>query len=525
MPPTELHVEYSQAMPSKNDDTRCVPLGPLDHIAPCNIPQSIIYLGLKQGIDPQDAFACLQEGLRRTILQAPWLNGRVYLQPPDSTGWRPGQLEIRYKPIDRDEGSSQVSEIPLRFNELPKSTSFDELREAGIPLDIYDDEALLWTSPFKPDFNSGAEVFAAQANAVPGGFLLTLSIAAPASDGTAMLSVTKMWAEHCSSLSSNRKDKTANASPNTASLPTGLEGVDRSALDSAISQATNSSKLPKGADTNQDSEFRRLAGIGGFLGASADDTRQRTTHDNHQESGMKPSVFYMPQPMYTELRQQLASAYKGVDVSGNNIVCAFIWRTTLRAWAAVRARQGAELEKTATLAIPFDARPNLSHLIPANYLGNVNFEHVITLPLRTLISTETSIPWVAKIIHAKASSNAQEGPLLEAYGQLRSVPEYDQRNVQIRASRLSTDSPCVGILSPMVLPFNGMLFGDDLFTNGGKPEAFRPMMGMCNHGYRTCFVIPRKQYGGLEFVMTLSEEEREFLQGDDEFSRYAFPMT
>ncbi len=514
-------------------DTLYIPLGPLDHIAPCNIPQSIIYLSLKQDQDPKDAFTYLREGLRQTILHTPWLNGRVYLQSRDSPGWRPGQLEIRYNSIDHGRGSSETSELPLRFNELPKFTSFAELREAGFPLDVFDDEVLLWTSPFEPDFESGAEVFAAQANFLPGGCLLVLSIAPPVSDGTAMLSVIKSWADHCNSLLRAREHKTANG--NQSLLPRPAGGVDRVALDTLLAEARDSSKLLEFCDKNQASDSQHLVGIYGCDRASKNDAQLNdsaetnvtlgTSLNNYQESDMKPSIFYMSQAMYSELCKELASMQNATDVSGNDAICGFIWKSTLRAWAGVRTQQKADLGETATVAIPFDARPVLSHLLPADYLGNLNFEHILTLPLRTLISPETSIPWVAKMIRTNATRQAHKNALLEAYNLLRSIPEYNSRHVQIRASRLSTRAPSVGILSPMVLPFNNTCFGEHMFANGGRPEAFRPMMGMCNRGYRTCFVVPRKQHGGIEFVMTLSKEERDFLQGDDEFSRYAFSIA
>lgn len=76
----------------------------------------------------------------------------------------------------------------------------------------------------------------------------------------------------------------------------------------------------------------------------------------------------------------------------------------------------------------------------------------------------------------------------------------------------------------MVLPFNDTSFREHMFANGGRPEAFRPMMGMCSRGYQTCFVIQRKQHGGIEFVMTLSEEKRDYLQDDYKFSHYAFSI-
>lgn len=137
-----------------------------------------------------------------------------------------------------------------------------------------------------------------------------------------------------------------------------------------------------------------------------------------------------------------------------------------------------------------------------------------------LISPETTIPSVAQMIRTNTTRQANENALVEAYGLLRSIPEYNST----RASCLSTNFPSVGILSPMVLPLDDTCFGEHVFANGGRSEAFRPMMGICNRGFRTCFVIPRKQSGGIEFVMTLSEEERQFLQDDEEFSRYAFSI-
>lgn len=491
---------------------RYVPLGPLDHIAPRNIPQSIIYLGFKQGVTSTDAFACLREGLRRTILQAPWLNGRVYLRSQDSPGWGPGQLEIRYEATDQGHEPSLSCEIPLRHVEIPDSSSFSELREAGFPLDVYGDRVLLGTSPFHPDFVAGVPVFLAQANFVPGGCILALSIAPPASDGTAMLSITKLWADYCSSLMFDPDNKATTTNLVIHPPPTG--NVDRNDLDVAMMDAITS--LDNSFQANQDSDFQHVAGIHDSGEAS---------DDNGQERDMKPSMFYMPQPKYANLRQELVSEHNGIDVSGNDVICAFIWKHILKARAAVASQKETDMDEVAHLAIPFDARPMLSHLVPANYYGNLNFEHIVSLPLQTLISKETSVPWLAKFICTHATSYLRENALLQAYSQLRSVDDKDDKApMRMLASRLSAKSACVGILSPIVLPFDGTRFGERVFTNGGRPEAFRPMMGTSNRGYRTCFVIPRKPHGGIEFVMTLSAGERSFLQDDSEFSRYAFSL-
>ena len=177
-----------------------------------------------------------------------------------------------------------------------------------------------------------------------------------------------------------REDKTANGNKSLLPLPAG--GVNRVALDTVLAEARDMSKLLEFFDKNQASDLQHLVGIDGCDGASENEARLDdsaetnvtlgTGHDNYQESDMKPSIFYMPQPMYTELRKELALVYNATDVSGNNVICAFIWKSILRAWAAVRAQQKADLGETATLAIPFDARPDLSHLLPAELRAHID---------------------------------------------------------------------------------------------------------------------------------------------------------
>ncbi|KAJ4296098.1 hypothetical protein N0V88_004800 [Collariella sp. IMI 366227] len=467
-----------------------IPLGPLDHIAPRNIPQSIIYLSLKQDVQSQEAFECLQEGLRKTLLQVPWLGGRVYWQSRDTQGWRPGQLEIRYG-LEND--SPQCSEL-FRFNHLDGSASFNELKEAGFPLDEFADEDLLWVSPFELDFEAGAPVFAAQANFLTGGCLLVLSIAAPASDGTAMLTITKLWADHCSSLA-------ASSSPLTGLLPPPTpEGSSRMVLDVAWGKerGVSSPELPL-------LDLQQLVGL----------DPQPTANNNHLD--MTPYLFYMPHTAYTTLRRECTTQFgPRTPISGNDLICALIWRTTARAWQAQHQPPKSPSSPSpakATLAMLFDARPDLTDSLPPLHLGNLNFEHRLHLPLATLTDPSTTIPQIAHTIRLHAKTHTRRDVLLNAYGLLQATPDYQQ---ELRASRMAlplfpsssaveeVELP-VGILSPMLLPFNDTCFGE-VFGNGGRPEGFRPLMGRGNRGYRTCFVVPRKRHGGIEFVMTLGGE-------------------
>ncbi|KAL8705622.1 MAG: hypothetical protein Q9201_001259 [Fulgogasparrea decipioides] len=480
-----------------------ITLGPLDHVAPHNIPQSVLYLSLKQDVKAADAFAHLQEGLRLTFLQLPWLSGSVHRQSEETPGWRCGQLEIRY-------GQLAARPYQLRFNELDTRKLYSNLRETGFPLDAFDDEAILWPTPFEPDFHTGVDVFVAQANFLPGGCLLALSIAAPASDGTAMLTVTKLWADHCSSILQTQNDDPVDS---TVSLPLPSETSDRANLDRILTEE-GAANLAGG---QQDRETSPLLGLGSEVHGTA---------NAPEPLRMKHCIFYMPHTAYTTLRKGCVAEFGTTDISGNDIVCALIWRSLMRAWTVadathhtVKVRDHGPI-MLAELFMPFDARPHFAQSLPASYLGNMNYENRVTMPLDTLVASHTSISSVAQTIRTYAASQATRDVLLDVYAKLRTAPDFSR--LQLQATRAVRAS--VGILSPIVLPFNDTCFGDRVFGNGGKPDAFRPMMGSCNRGFHTCFVIPRKKHGGLEFVMTLSDKEMEFLNEDDEFNRYAFPL-
>jgi hypothetical protein len=493
------------------DQSQTIRLGPLDHIASSNIPQSIIYLSLKEGTSPLDAFNCLREGLHRTLLQTPWLAGQVHYQSHDAPGWRPGQLEIRY--TNNTSAISSTAAKLLHFNELDTDLSFAELRGSGFPLDSFDDEALLWTSPFEPDFEVGAAVLAAQANFVPGGCLLVLSVAPSASDGTAMLTVTKVWADHCSSLLDQHRQK----APSVSRLPF---TTDRALLDTFLQEQKKWQSSSDPGSAGSSSEAPQLVGFD-FDVTSTQQSLQNDTNGPHSHP-MKPSIFYMPQTAYTTLRKECIEEFGAAEVSGADLVCGLIFRSLIRASTTLNA-DGA-LPEMATLALPFDARLTLASSMDVLYVGNMNFENKLTIPVATLVASTTSVSWVAREICAHAESCAHPGALLEAYGLVQSSTKYDN-NLGLRAARMSPASASVGVLSPMTLPFNDTCFGKHVFGNNGNPEGFRPLMGRCNRGYRTCFVIPRKKAGGVEFVMTLSEEEMDFLREDDEFNRYAFELS
>lgn len=494
--------------------TSCVhvTLGPLDHIAPWNIPKSVIYLGLKQGISAQDAYAHLQEGLRRTVAQLPWLGGRVHLQPADCPGWRPGQLEVRYEPV------SIGLQRQLHFNQLETDLTFNDIKILGFPLDTFRDESLLRSIQFEPDFERGLDVFTAQANFLPGGCALVISVAAPASDGTAMLSVTRIWADHCSSLV-NGVD-IVNSISHTSLPGPSIERKFWNNNTDMYKQTPATDEIP--------SEILHLVSLGpeNIFAEGSLITRANGATGTICSTRMKPRLFYLSQAAYSALRKERTAQPGTSEVSGNDLVCSLIWRSVVRAWKAVHNSShhvnDVASDAISEVAIPFDARPDFMDSLPPGFLGNFNFENRLGLPISYLSAKDTTVLQLAKKIRTHAADVATSANIMRAYGILSAVSDYTQVP-RMRAPCMKSAS--VGILSPMTLPFNEACFGSRVFSNSGRPEAFRPLMGECNNVFRTCFVMPRKPHGGIEFVMTLSDEETDFLDKDDEFSTYAFSMA
>lgn len=477
-------------------------MGTLDHISPHNIPQSVIYLNVKQGVKATDAFAHLREGLRRTLLQVPWLSGLVRWQCQQAPGWRPGQLEIQI----HGKTTTNTSDL-FRFKELDTRCSYADLRNAGFPLDAFDDKDIISTQPWNPDYDKGVPVFAAQANFLPGGCILALSIASPASDGTAMLMVIKLWADHCSSLL-----RAANEVVKIQELPDA--SFDRASLDETLVNERGTVEL----------RFAENKTAWQLIGMQPDQTNH-LYGPSAAPTGPdgKHAMLYMPHTAYSTPLRECVSEFGNTDIGGNDLICALIWRSLMRAWAMLNASQAHDTTAPGLTELlgPFDARPTFAKFLQGTYLGNMNFENRIAMPLRTLISPDTNIASVAHAIRTGVDSQASAENLLDAFALLRSaVPDYNQ--VQWRATHAMGAS--VGILSLIMLPFNETCFGDHVFGNGGKPDVFCPLMGACNRGFRTCFVMPRKEHGGLEFIMTLSKEEMDFLGNDEEFCRYAFPL-
>ncbi|ROT41105.1 hypothetical protein SODALDRAFT_396768 [Sodiomyces alkalinus F11] len=498
-----------------------IPLTPLDHAPPGNYSCSLSYLPLQPGVSPKQAFQLLQEGLHRTFVQLPWVAGRVWPQTPGTPGYRPGQLEIRYSPVD----SHGPRPYQIKFNELKTTKTYDELKDEAFPTDSFPDESLIW-APFMPDINKGPEVLVAQANFIPGACLLTAGMYHKATDGIGGVRIFTLWAEHCRALQF----------PGPGELPTpvppGPASMDRSLLDKTWAKEQTGKSVeeidpgnwrllglapPSASTPTPDSAEEDDAAPAPVEKVNGDAKEEPQPEETRT---LKSAIFYVPPRKFVALQRECAKG--GDGISGTDAIVALIWRCVLKARAKAARQSGKTTgditnpDALSILAVTVDGRPYFSSSLPPDYMGNLTCINLSAMPLSALTSPETGLPAVARTIRDGANS-VTTANLLDAYALARSVPDFAHLSLQ----NASLDSTTLLVSPLLTYPTNLLSFGDELFGNGGFVEALRMPMYSFNRMTRLCLVLPKLAAGGVEFLLNLFEEEMDVFLKDPEFKKYA----
>lgn len=516
-------------------------LGPLDHMLPRHYARFVIYLSLKPDVSYKTAFNELQRGLSRTFAQLPWLNGKVFWQSRKAPHWRPGQLEVQYKPFNKED----TEPWQFKYKELNTDLSFEELKELGFPADAFEDGDLLW-APFAPDLDKGADVFIAQASFIPGACILCASVFHSVSDGMADVSIFKIWADHCQNLpvtGTNGDEVLANCADRN--LLEQLWEKERgnkpyADMDNAKNWSIVGLDTPKHLSRSKDekallSKSQRISERSDRVQQSLKDARNKTIMKmlvkvkgeekairqilSATQPELKSRVFYISPTNFAALKRQCAEQ-NGL-VSGNDAISALIWRALIKA----RLEADKKIHDTkvdmseAQLEMTIDGRPYLE--LPSTYLGNVVLLCRARLSTTTLTSPETDVATIAQTLR-ETTSGINSVTALDAYSLARSLKSYrrfDERSTPVAGARML-------ITSLLAMPASSMGFGDKgIFGNGGKAERIRPLMGALNKYFRICFVMPPTAYGGIEVVFNLSDAELDCLLQDKDFERYALHVN
>ncbi|KAL2203582.1 hypothetical protein CC79DRAFT_1062438 [Sarocladium strictum] len=493
-----------------------ITLSPLDHIPPQNYVKIALYLPLKPSIKPEEAFEFLQQGLKRTFIHLPWLSGKVHWQQQDTPGWHPGQLEIRHGVVDQD----SPAPYQLKMNKLDDDIEYEALKDSGFPIDEFEDHELLW-APFLADVENGAEVFVAQANFMVGGCIISMSTCHAASDGTAMVTIFKLWASYCKSPGTSKQGQT------NSNLLLSPQSSDRGILDELWIKDGRGRPV-----SEMDAEAWPMIGLDPPTTSTATNGHSddqgppvpatAAMANSRASEKMKTGIFYISAANFSKLGKQCIEEAGSTELSSNDVVTALIWRSLLKARATAKEANGQPSNTTevADLEIALDGRSEFSNDLPATYLGNVVFINRPTMPLSTLTSHDTTLGQVAKVIR-KSASSINHTTLMDAYSLLRDIPDYRMRKLRFT----SVDGSSMLVTSALSFSMQDICFGDGFFGNGGRPEAYRPLMSAFNSLFRISFILPRESHGGIEFVVSLFEDEMDLLLEDEEFSKFAMQIS
>jgi hypothetical protein len=210
---------------------------------------------------------------------------------------------------------------------------------------------------------------------------------------------------------------------------------------------------------------------------------------------------------------------KGAITSVSDIVQAFFWRSALRArYRVAKETHGQRFGPydMSILELPTDGRPYFSSMLPSTYMGSMLILNRSSMPIEELGGPETSI---ARIAHVLRASAARITPSLvhDAFTLLQSLPDHSR----FSTANMGLDHMHAMISNMILFQTSEICFGDGFFANGGSPETMRPQLERGSGRFRFLVVFPMKQDGGVELALGTFPEERDMLERDAEFRKYA----
>ena len=510
-------------------------LNPFDYVNPNHYMGLNFFFALRKGISFEQAFANLQEGLRRTMQLIPALDGKMMVCSEQEIGYKKGDLRLTIPLLpssassDSDRMDTSMGPRQLVYKDLSHVLPpFEELRDAGFVPSAFKDELVLEDNTFPP---LPADILIAQANFIEGGCILATNFHHCCLDGIGVMIALKVWAESCRYLQGDMSATCSWLDPESFnhSLPEILyeqEGYARPAheVDPGVwgflpflppeepsenhrngTIETEKSRLPKEEALPPAPLF----------------PRRFVWPPPPVQDGLSTTMFLIPPENVQKLKQEVHADPEaiGAVTSISDIMQAFFWRSAIKARHRVAKELRGETfgpDEISVLELPVDGRPYFSSLLPSTYMGSMLILNRPNMAIETLCSPETSIGRVAYLLR-EAAARIKPSLVHDAFTLLQSLPDY---------SRFTT--ACMGLSGMHAMISNLMLFqtseisfGDEFFADGGSPKAMRPQIERGHKRFRFLVIYPMRNDGGVELVLGTSPEELRMLKTDEEFTKYA----
>ena len=468
----------------------------------------------------------LQDGLKKTIRQRLYLAGSL---GREETGSKAGRLKLTYPDEEED------VEIKFSVNNLMDKpdvwrASYEELRQLGMQTSQLDPELLLPPGAYG---TLGSYPIAAQANFIPGGCLLNVSLHHSFLDGISGAVAVGAWAENCKDLQQQN-----NANPEaTLSNSKSWQSPDTFNLKQASDDVTAPHQPIRLPDLLQDStaphtcEIARIQdddSLWQLLGLQKPAATPLAAWARPSTNALVSAIFTASSASVKRLKTKSTALSSSVEttkgqsqfVSSFDAVAALLWRCILRARHPDLPFTDPSTPLQSRLRIPFSLRPSLG--IPPSYPGNLLLNATTSLPLSSLIApTTTSQTQTASQIRASLIFSRDSGRILDAIKLSFILPDLASR----RPLFPNTTGKDLVLTMWRDIPYYqhdwGKTFG---FEGNSKAEFFREPRGLLGG---VCAVLPRRSEKDgrsveveWEVMVSLERAQMERLKADAEFRGY-----
>lgn len=482
-------------------------LSAMDNVLPRYFHGGIWALRLRDGVTQDQVISMLRSSLASASLALPLLTRRAFSIPPTPENPVTGRLEAR----------EHVDWTPVvDYNDLsnnPEWPDYDELMEDGFPQDLLDGAVLLPSSRFGFDPETGTPLLVAQANFVKGGLLLGVSLYHALMDGMSMALIFRTWAQH---MRLQQGEEPGPAEMTTT--PLGQECFDYNTLvdvwkkaGSPVAEPTPDEWRMLGLLPPQESAGGGLRLPGSGSGDGGD------TPAPVPPPAMSTGIFYVSASAIARLS---AIAANEPGATANDALMALLWRCTIRARRAAVADKpcyapGAITEMDTTI----NGRAMLGDLLPWQYMGTLVFFTTTKLTVGELVAPITPLESIIRAVRSAVASVTRER-ILAGYGLAATrLPDFGVETLQ--RPMPTFEGAEFGVTSLLSLPILDWSFGSAMFANGGIPDHMRQERRLFDMVCRYCSIGPLRREGGTEVLVSLTVEEMEFLEGDEEFAQFA----
>ncbi|PMD47827.1 hypothetical protein L207DRAFT_416044 [Hyaloscypha variabilis F] len=434
-------------------------LSPLD----MNMPRlygsrGILCFPLPAGASKLEVFEELRRGLAYTISAIPWLSGDV--GPEEGSAPEHSRVQVT-------EGSGAVD---FRYKDLTGVLpSYNELKQNNFPFSKLTTPLI---SPLQV-IQESQPVFAAQANFIEGGLLLTFGAHHSVCDGVGQDYILETWA-----------------------LNTGAP-KDSGPLSNYDRMSNDRTPLSNGLPVTNIADFPEYV-----LMPTPPTDVSAFVAPAYQLPPMTSKIFYFSPEHLAELKAA-AEAF-----STNDALSAFFWHhMTL---ARNPPNTTTPNDKTSAVLFAVNIRARTSPPLPQTYLGNASLGGITQrLSIHSLVSPKTGLTQAVAALRAalKATHTPSRVPL--TIGLLSSRPNAQDFKFAAHA-----------FLGPDITMTNwaGMGVREREWGLLGKPEGFRVPYEAAD-GFVAVF--PRLEGGGLEVMAGLENKAMDRMLGNEEFLSFA----